>query len=117
MTLTIWTMVHDNDAIWGVKERKNNEKIISFSELQEMVNDVVELENENHEAYNYLFNDFLVVNEGVYKWSEESKKFIMIIDKQLTKDVLKAIREESTNQIEYQRNEFIREIIDHWKNK
>lgn len=75
-----WLMVNIKEGYQGVKERKSNEKLIRVSELQDLAEGVIELGDKEHEIYKYLFNDLLVVEQGVFKWNEQSKSFCKVSD-------------------------------------
>jgi hypothetical protein len=84
MTVTAdWIMVNDKDGdTWyGTKERKQGERLMRVHELQEMANDDIELGLQDHPSRQHLFNDFLVVQQGVFQWNEKSKSFRKVSDK------------------------------------
>lgn len=69
-----WFMVHraDGDTCSGVKKISSGEKLMFLSEIQEMAFDIID--NGNHPAYKYFFNDLLVVEQGVFKWDGKTYK-------------------------------------------
>lgn len=82
MTVTAdWIMIHgkDGDTYYGTKKREHGEKLMRVSELQEMANDIIK-EDLRHESNNYLFNDFLIVQQGIFQWNERSKSFRKVAD-------------------------------------
>jgi hypothetical protein len=113
-----WIMVNgkDGDTFQGVKERNNGEKVMSLSELQKMANDVIELGNRDHSAFKFLFINHLEVVQGIYKWNEESKSFLMVIPnlKELRKIQLnvdaKELLRKGIEEFQYQQNEYIRSV-------
>jgi hypothetical protein len=81
-----------------------------------MANDVIELGNRDHSAFKFLFINHLEVVQGIYKWNEESKSFLMVIPnlKELRKIQLnvdaKELLRKGIEEFQYQQNEYIRSV-------